>query len=391
MSRSLISGFIGAFLVLVCTTAFSQTARTNTTGGSFWFDGGAGWSAGVPTAGSNVTFNNNAQATIKNGENATITSFTGGNGAVLIINNGGSLTISGSFTSNNSMTITVNGSLIISGNLNVNNNIIWNVSGSVTIGGSVNLGNGASMTVTNSGTMNIGGSLTGGNNTALTVNGNVNVGGNLDVGNGSSISGTGHMHVAGSCTDGNSTFCGTGPLPVTLLFFQSLSETNGIQLSWATASELNFDYFSLERSPDGKEFSEIAKVAGHGTTTQRHDYEYKDASPTIGKNYYRLRSIDFDGYTESFKILLNEWTAARSMVVAPNPSNGQTIHVSLNFVLDEPATVMVYDNVGAVRAEAQVQSTDIAIDFVNSLRPGVYYVKFVSPSFKQVERVLVKE
>ncbi len=80
-------------LVLLPSFGFAQSTRTSTTGGSLWFDGGAGWSAGVPDGADNVTFNNSASATILNGESATILAFTANNNSILTIDAGGTLTV----------------------------------------------------------------------------------------------------------------------------------------------------------------------------------------------------------------------------------------------------------------------------------------------------------
>jgi hypothetical protein len=59
---------------------------------------------------------------------------------------------------------------------------------------------------------------------------------------------------------------GMTPLPVELLFFNGKVFNETVKLNWATASEENFEYFSIERSADGIDFKEIAQVAGSGDT-----------------------------------------------------------------------------------------------------------------------------
>ena len=75
----------------------------------------------------------------------------------------------------------------------------------------------------------------------------------------------------------------------------SSSFTVGVQSRYCFANEISG--FRCFGSSEGKSFQSIAKVKGNGTTTQRHDYFLDDEKPYIGKNYYRLKSVDFDGYT----------------------------------------------------------------------------------------------
>lgn len=88
-------------------------------------------------------------------------------------------------------------------------------------------------------------------------------------------------------------------LPVEFLFFTaSLNNQNEVILNWATASELNNDFFTVERSVDGLTWEVVDIVNGSGTTPIRNDYNAKDLRPYSGLSYYRLKQTDFDGAFE---------------------------------------------------------------------------------------------
>jgi hypothetical protein len=92
------------------------------------------------------------------------------------------------------------------------------------------------------------------------------------------------------------------PLPVELIIFNGQQENQDVLLSWTTASEINNDYFSVERSLDGIIFTEIGRVNGNGTSTQLVNYHFTDNQP--GElNYYRLRQFDFNGVNELSNII----------------------------------------------------------------------------------------
>ena len=105
------------------------------------------------------------------------------------------------------------------------------------------------------------------------------------------------------CTDNNVNNCSLdgGALPVELVRFIVSADDDFVALEWTTASEENFDYFSIERSEDGEGFYEIGTVAGHGDSQTPINYSFEDIDPIFGISYYRLNAIDYDG--KSFK----EW------------------------------------------------------------------------------------
>lgn len=94
---------------------------------------------------------------------------------------------------------------------------------------------------------------------------------------------------------------GSTALPVDLLYF-NVSNKDHILLSWATASEINNDYFQVERSEDGQHFYEIGRVKGNGNTNEQIEYEFEDKFPLASVEYYRLKQVDFDGQFEYFPV-----------------------------------------------------------------------------------------
>ncbi len=89
------------------------------------------------------------------------------------------------------------------------------------------------------------------------------------------------------------------PLPVSLLAFAAeCSDKGEVEVAWTTASEVNNDYFTLERSKNGNVFEFIDRIEGGGTTPQISYYTYDDSGAFEGINYYRLSQTDYDGTTK---------------------------------------------------------------------------------------------
>ena len=163
-------------------------------------------------------------------------------------------------------------------------------------------------------------------------------------------------------------------LPVTLTSFTARPIGKAVQLDWATATETNNDYFSIEHSTDGRTFSEIGRLTGAGTTQEEQRYAFVHRSPEAGLNYYRLDQHDFDGAHEYSPVQTaviegkNTWTAwptlARDVVnlewvEAPKGSTVvEVFNAAGQKVYRQPAPQ------GAVRVQVPVQQW----------APGTYWV-----------------
>lgn len=181
-----------------------------------------------------------------------------------------------------------------------------------------------------------------------------------------------------------------GPLPIELLFFKVKQTDYGHTLEWATASELNFNYFSVEHSTDGVTFKEIEQVKGYGNTKERKNYSFENRNALLGKNYYRLKSVDLDGYNEYSKVVLMEYAGEKTFVVAPNPSSGSSINFLMNFVPSENTYVTIFDNSGTVIGVYRPTDSFQGIAFENNLTSGLYFAKLVTKDYVKVERFVVR-
>ncbi|MEO8761427.1 MAG: hypothetical protein ABI388_08610 [Bacteroidia bacterium] len=84
-------------------------------------------------------------------------------------------------------------------------------------------------------------------------------------------------------------------LPISLLSYNVTVNRSEVNLDWSTSSETNNNYFTIERSADGKNFEEFARVKGAGTSTEKRNYATIDYAPLPGASYYRLSQTDFNG------------------------------------------------------------------------------------------------
>ncbi len=110
--------------------------------------------------------------------------------------------------------------------------------------------------------------------------------------------------------------------PVELTNFDAREvEGKRVELVWQTASEINNDYFEIERSGSGRDFEAIGEVKGNRTTSREMDYIYMDHQPLRGMNYYRLKQVDFDGGFSYSDIKAVDMAADIPVVtLSPNPT-----------------------------------------------------------------------
>ncbi|WP_051568257.1 DUF2341 domain-containing protein [Crocinitomix catalasitica] len=125
-------------------------------------------------------------------------------------------------------------------------------------------------------------------------------------------------------------------LPIELLHFNAfLFDENKVQVDWTTASEINNDFFTIERSLDTENWEEIAIIDGAGNSTRKIDYQYLDQLDLRGIFYYRLKQTDFDGsysYSgiETIDYRLN--SSDSKLTVYPNPSKNTIVVTGYNGV-----------------------------------------------------------
>jgi hypothetical protein len=129
-------------------------------------------------------------------------------------------------------------------------------------------------------------------------------------------------------------------LPIELVSFTGYNNGEVNILNWVTASELNNDYFTIERSFDGISFIPIGTVEGAGNSNSLLSYSLTDLAPQVGNNYYRLKQTDYDGkftYSQIINIPIGDSPAqAQTSItgVYPNPTTGQ-LNIDIMVVEDE--------------------------------------------------------
>lgn len=164
-------------------------------------------------------------------------------------------------------------------------------------------------------------------------------------------------------------------LSVELLSFTATNKGDNNLLNWQTATEINNSHFIVQRSKDGKNFTDIGTVKGAGTTTTPQYYNFTDDKPLNGINYYRLKQVDFDGQEDDSKIVsVNRLSEGKNILAAyPNPT-----HTVLT-VEHTPSvqTLEIVNPLGQIikiiKLKLDAYQTDIN---TTDLPNGIYFLRF---------------
>ena len=167
-------------------------------------------------------------------------------------------------------------------------------------------------------------------------------------------------------------------LPVRWQSFEATRNTKSVTLSWATASEVNNDYFTVERSLNNQNWFEQINIKGSGNSTITNKYNYidnLDASINNFDLYYRIKQVDFDGkFSLSKTLIVKTNTNDINNKVIPNPNNGKFIYFSQEPVL-QSGELKIINSQGSEVGKLIINNTETPID-ISNLPKGVYYLIF---------------
>jgi hypothetical protein len=215
----------------------------------------------------------------------------------------------------------------------------------------------------------------------------------------------------------------SAPIPVELISFTANIVHKKIVLSWITATELNNSGFEIERSitptpfpKEGalgnREWEKIGFINGNGTTTEVKSYSFIDHNTFVGKVYYRLKQIDFDGSFEYSKIVEVEFNLPIKFSLDqnyPNPFNpatkikynipsvisteGRNLNVVLKVydVLGNELTTLVNEEKPAGNYEVEFSAKGGSASGGNaySLSSGVYFYQLKAGNFVETKKMIL--
>ncbi|TAL57710.1 MAG: T9SS type A sorting domain-containing protein [Bacteroidetes bacterium] len=205
-----------------------------------------------------------------------------------------------------------------------------------------------------------------------------------DASGGASISNGGAAYVFGDVVT-----------PVELLYFNAIPENNSlIKCEWSTATEINNDYFAVERSMEEAgssgilQFEQIGMVQGSGNSNVTKNYVFYDEHPYKGLSYYRLRQVDYNGQYEYSPVRMVYIGAFEIISIYPNPGS-EYIHYAIGSETGGEIALKLYDVMGReILNKTEMTEAGITQKKLNTsaLSSGTYVLKIINGKKEKAQK-----
>ena len=183
------------------------------------------------------------------------------------------------------------------------------------------------------------------------------------------------------------------PLPIDLLTFNIEKQEDDVRIDWSTASEINNEYFIIERTVDFKNIEEVQTIAGANNSNEILYYTVYDNKPLKGNSYYRLTQVDFNGNQENF-----EWKSIRfgrtlepTLSIYPNPSTNGELSIYLENIMGN-TELKIQDILGRIlyRKVMNIEESNSKIALDLNLSSGIYFIQIMNKEKAYTQRLIIK-
>ncbi|HNW96983.1 MAG TPA: autotransporter-associated beta strand repeat-containing protein [Bacteroidales bacterium] len=194
---------------------------------------------------------------------------------------------------------------------------------------------------------------------------------------------------------------GSSPLPIQLNKFSAVCNNNKIKLNWSTSSEINNDYFTIEKSRDAENWESVTTVKGAGNSNSILNYSVYDENPYIesikgtSPTYYRLKQTDYDGQYEYFtpvnvmcdyeeeNIFFNAYEDEyKNIIINYNTSEEDYYSVSVYNVMEK--NVLGMDNRMSEKGFNQIKLN------ASNLSVGMYFIVLKKDDKYYTQKIILK-
>jgi hypothetical protein len=185
-------------------------------------------------------------------------------------------------------------------------------------------------------------------------------------------------------------------VPITLTRFTGKQTEDKLKLNWTTAQEINANYFDIEHSVDGNHFKKTGMVYSKYQNSSIHvDYDFLDAAPVKGINFYRLKQFDKDGkfkYSDIIPVLFNQ-SIVKDISINPNPVND---NLNIRLTVSENANILckIYNTDGRQvkpLTASVIEGNNIIATDVSALANGNYIIVLISNNERIAETKFIKQ
>ena len=176
------------------------------------------------------------------------------------------------------------------------------------------------------------------------------------------------------------------PLPFNFIYFGAYNQNSRVNIDWKTKNEINIEEFAVERSSDGKIFTDLATVNSLNVSSAH--YQWADNNPMTDNNYYRIRSLDLNGkmsYSEVVQVFTANATSGIS--VFPNPVTGNNFNLKLDGQQAGIYGIRLSNAHGQMLINQSINYNGgngiIPLTKSKTIPSGIYYLEIIKPSGKR--------
>jgi hypothetical protein len=174
-------------------------------------------------------------------------------------------------------------------------------------------------------------------------------------------------------------------LPIGLLYFKADCEKERVLIEWKSATEINNQFYTVEKSYNGIDWMLLKIVQGANNSSTATYYQIYDNNPNNGINLYRLMQTDYNGQIKIYNPIVTYCNInneeAQDFIVFPNPFN-DFINILFSNTDNAKIKYCIYDVTGRKIIEATDNSNMIVINTKN-LTCGFYILKLESQDLKK--------
>jgi hypothetical protein len=144
-----------------------------------------------------------------------------------------------------------------------------------------------------------------------------------------------------------SSSAGTNPLPVLFANVNAYSKNNGVQVEWSNMTEKDIFHYTVQRSANGRDFTDLSTVAPKSNQSDKAEYTNFDPAPLKGINYYRIQALETSGQVIYTKIVRVETGSSKAAIlVYPSPVINKQLTVALTGVNQGEYRVRILNSTG---------------------------------------------
>lgn len=181
------------------------------------------------------------------------------------------------------------------------------------------------------------------------------------------------------------------PLPIKLILFDAELNKQVVDLNWVTSSEVNNSYFTIEKTKNGTEYTEVGRVTGAGNSNTMLSYALTDSLPFYGMSYYRLRQTDFNGdYAYSELVSVYYQPIPAEIRVYPNPAD-DVIFIQVNENTESELDISLVDINGKKCYQQTISGNQNIYQInVSNLPAGMYTLMVSGMNILSTSKVMIR-